>query len=433
VKKHLPKIMSSTGGPNTLVTTGLTPEVSTAIRLSGMIENKGQCTAMRHFVLPDCTEQTVDDIFKPTPIVSTPLKSLEDKIFAGIFEGVNSRKVLPGYKQLPSHPDIHFRMASTPPKEIDECWREPIIDVTAPLAKDFKSQAFVTNLCLWLNREQPISLAINGDADLALDMFERTGLVVYSVGSLEKPALTAQARPEDGECFGEFPPRAQLQEFTHLPVIIPSSTPGYNTYYTPECLAEVSRAPYPAGLEYCNDLFAGCNPQLLGFVKSLCNYLADACGPKRGVGGGGRTPIYGLQRPPINENYPTVLRIAAGATLEEAMPIIAPFYVTNARSQLQVSLDPSSSIARSVEKFAGIQIIKEDSAALQKRLATFTPYSVMTIEGKRGLEPLLSMHWVSRLFCLGHIKSVNSKDEAFVEKFSRSKKWLAIAPAPSRL
>jgi len=168
-------------------------------------------------------------------------------------------------------------------------------------------------------------------------------------------------------------------------------------------------------------------------VKNVCNYLADACGPKRGVGRGGRTPVYGLQRPPINDNYPTVLRIAAGATLDEAFPIIAPFYVTNARSQLQVSVDPSSSIAQNVEKFAGFQIIKEDSAALQRRLQSFTPYNVITIDGKRGLEPLLAMHWVSRLVCFGHIKSVHTADETFVQKFSKSKKWLAIAAAPSRL
>jgi len=340
---------------------------------------------------------------------------------------------MPGYKQLPSHPAIHYRMANAPPSEIEECWREPVIDVTSPLADDLKSQKFVTNLCLWLNREQPISLAINGDYDLALDMFERTGLVVYSVGSLEKPALTAQARPEDGECFGEFPPRSQLQEFTHLPVIIPSATPGYNSYYTQEHLLEVSKAPYPVGLEYCTDLFVGCSPPVLGYVKNLCNYLADACGPKRGVGRGGRTPLYGLQRPPINENYPTVLRIAAGATLEEAFPLLAPFFVTNARSQLQVSLDPSSSISQSVEKFAGLEIIKEDTAAFHKRVATMTPWTVLTIDGGKGLEPLLAMHWVSRLFCLGHIKSVNTADEAFVQKFSNSKKWLAIAPGPARL
>jgi len=407
--------------------------VSTAIRLSGMIENKGQCTAMRHFVLPDCTEKTVDDIFRPTPVVKTPDQSLADGIFAGIFEGVNERKLYAGYKQLPSQPAIHFRMGQRPPNEIDECWREPIIDVTAPLAKDFKSKAFVKDLCYWLNKEQPISLAINGDADLAMEVFESTGLVVYTVGTLEKPALTAQARPEDGECFGEFPPRSQLQEFTHLPVIIPSSTPGYNSYYTSQSLDSASKASYPAGLEYCNDVFVGCSATALGFVKNLCNYLTDACGPKRGSGCGGRTPVYGLQRPPIMENYPTVLRVAAGATLDEAYPIIAPFYVTNARSQLQVSLDPASSIVSSIEKFAGIQIVKENAAAFQSRRQTFTPYNVLTIEGKNELEPLLAMHWVSRLFCLGHIKSVNKDDDVFFQKFSKSKKWLAIAAAPSRL
>jgi hypothetical protein len=168
VKKELPKIMSSTGGPNTLVSTSLTPEVSTAIRLSGMIENKGQCTAMRHFVLPDCTAQTVDDIFRETPVVTTPLQSLEDGIFAGIFAGQNDRKVRSGYTQLPSQPDIHFRMAEVPPNEIEEGWREPIIDVTAPLGRDFKTEAFVNKLSNWLNKEQPISLAVNGDYDLAL-------------------------------------------------------------------------------------------------------------------------------------------------------------------------------------------------------------------------------------------------------------------------
>jgi len=433
VKKDLPKIMSSTGGPNTLVAPKLTPEISTAIRLSGMIENKGQCTAMRHFVLPDCTDKTVDDIFKSTPVVSTPLKALEDSIFAGIFDKVNDRKLMPGYKQLPSQPAIHFRLADTPPAHIDECWREPVIDVTAPMSKDFKTQTFVNKLSHWLNKEQPISLAINGDHDLAMELFERTGLVVYSVGTLEKPALTAQARPEDGECFGEFPPRAQLEEFTHLPVIIPSATAGYNTYYTQENLAQTAKAAYPPGLEYCNDAFVGCSVPVHGFVKQLCNYLADACGPKRGVGHGGRTPIYGLQRPPIMENYPTVLRIAAGATLDEAFPVIAPFFVTNARAQLQVSLDPSSSIAQHVERFAGMQIIKEDTATFQRRLTTLTPYNVMTIEGKRRLEPLLAMHWISRIFCFGHIKSAAPEDEAFVQKFTKSKKWLAIAPAPSRL
>jgi len=291
---------------------------------------------------------------------------------------------------------------------------------------------FMLDLCLWLNKEQPISCAINGDPDLALAIFERTGLVVYSVGSLDKPALTAQARPEDGECFGEFPPRALLQRYTHLPVIIPSSTPGYNTEYTKEYLCKAAKSPYPQGMDYCADAFTGCSDEILGFAKVLCNYLADACGPRPGVGCGGRTPIYGLQRPPIIDACPTVLRIQQSASMDQVLPFLVPFYVTNARGQLQVST-VAGKVADHLKKFTGVKVVIEDDATFQKRIASFTPYNVVTIDSKLKFEPLLAMHWVSRLFPMGHIKSVNTKDEAFLQKFMKSRKWLAVELTSSKL
>ena len=51
VRKCHDNVLSSTGGPNTLVSTALTDDVKQAIRWSAAIENAGQCTALRHAVV----------------------------------------------------------------------------------------------------------------------------------------------------------------------------------------------------------------------------------------------------------------------------------------------------------------------------------------------------------------------------------------------
>merc|ERR1740138_608219 len=116
---------------------------------------------------------------------------------------------------------------------------------------------------------------MNCELAVAKELFETTSLVVYTVGNLEAkaPALTAQARPQDGECFGEFPPRRIMDSVTAFPVIIPSSTPGYNTAYTAAFLKEyggasVEKWGLPASLDGCQAIAQKCqNPEQRGYCR----------------------------------------------------------------------------------------------------------------------------------------------------------------------
>ena len=51
-------------------------------------------------------------------------------------------------------------------------------------------------------------------------------------------------------------------------------------------------------------------------------------------------------------------------------------------------------------------------------------YNVLSPEDYRARGIPLPSHFVTRLFCIGHIKSVQSNDEGFVEKFKSSSKCL---------
>jgi hypothetical protein len=132
-----------------------------------------------------------------------------------------------------------------PAPGINEFWRKVAVDFSRlNLVQD--DTASVSRLSNWLNENQPISLAVNGPRyeamKLGISLFDKTGMVVYvyTVGSSDHddmpPALTCQARPQEGEVFGEFPPRSKLHTYTKFPVVVPSSNPSYDTEYMEDYL-----------------------------------------------------------------------------------------------------------------------------------------------------------------------------------------------------
>jgi len=75
-------------------------------------------------------------------------------------------------------------------------WRQGFLDVTT-VGEAFGSTVFSTEVAVWLNRHQPISLVVNGDYALMRTLWEKSGMVVNTAGlgyEDASAALTAQAR-----------------------------------------------------------------------------------------------------------------------------------------------------------------------------------------------------------------------------------------------
>lgn len=88
IKSTYPNTVSSTGGPNTLLTTGWTVPVRDAIRTSASIECAGQCTALRHLVVPESVRPgDVESVFDDVEHVSCPIDALKRGAFDGVFDG----------------------------------------------------------------------------------------------------------------------------------------------------------------------------------------------------------------------------------------------------------------------------------------------------------------------------------------------------------
>ena len=475
IKSSYPNTISSTGGPNTLLTTQWTDPVVNAIRSSASIECAGQCTALRHLVVPEYVHlRDVGAMFDDVVHVSSPIDALRDGGFDGVFDGHGG--TFPpasnsggdgggggGEAHYSKHElkDAYFRVGPAYPSpennEMNEYWRKVVIDVTNSLPSDDDSSMSadgsdrlrkeVEDLSRWLIRHQPISLAVNAQRskvfDIGLALFEKTSLVVTTIGSTDvidtPPAMTCQARPQDAECFGEFPPRRRMGEYTKFPVIIPSSTPSYDSCYRKKYLE--SRTPNVLDGTSCPGhvmdwLLDITDPATRGYCVELVAYLCDATAvnPKRGCGTG-RTTLWGLQRPPILDGLRTLVRCGPLASFDDLSPMFLPFYSTNARSQVELSVDGSN--VGLLDKLTKhdldnhvFGVVVESEETLQHRLHEGEDdfYNVVRVplDCPDKTFPLLGQ-FVSLYLPLGHIKSTMQNDDEFINYFGRSEKWLKMA------
>ncbi|KAL7543770.1 hypothetical protein ACHAWF_007455 [Thalassiosira exigua] len=458
IKSNYPNTISSTGGPNTLIATDWTKGVQDAIRMSASIECAGQCTALRHAVVPETVQlKDVESMFDEMTHVTNPVDALKESAFDGVFSshgGTSPPSSSDEVYTKHSTKDAYFKVSPAFPSpendEMDEYWRKVVVDVTnvvpASSSDKKKFNLEVQNLSKWLITHQPISLAVNAKRsqvfDLGRTLFENTSLVVTTIGSTDKgdapPAMTCQARPQDAECFGEFPPRKTLGEYTKYPVVIPSSTPSYDASYREGYLKSLTPdAPSEFGCpSFVRDWLEDVSdPATRGYCVELVRYLSDATeeNPKRGFGTG-RTALWGLQRPPMLGGFRTLLRCGPDASFDDLSPAFLVFYATNARSQVELSVDESNAelLDRLAKHDLGdhvFDVTVEGDDRLQQRLGEDGSdfYNVVRLPTDAGANFPMPGQFVSLYLPMGHIKSTMKNDEEFVKYFGQSEKWLKMA------
>ena len=506
-----PGLIASTQGPNMMVALGLTPSIATAAALSATIEHSGQCTALRVLVAPagDVSPAALESMFDSTPSGGRAQEFLATGTFAGVLDPAPSPSPLAGklsatftppagytahatkpiaYKTRPTLPDLPPPAGSStaatyvPEPPLEEYWRQVVLDVVTP-ANAVDSAEVIERVGAWLVRHQPISLAVNGTTDdavhascsaalsttdesaaaaLALErlphlrvarrLFETSALCVYSVGDASRPCLTAQARPQDGEIFGELPPLGEMNEVTTFPVIGPAPNSVFFASYRPEYLRQqasrhglVGRAATskPASSSSSSAaatvkaiVEAASSAETRGYLLELANYLQSAAvGPRRCVGK--RTGLYGLQCPPLNGKL-TALRCAELTTLDELLPFALVFAMTNAAPQAMLSIDPANDVL--LDELPRLQLKAPGIAELVLVLHTEDLFASAQVQAglARTLRPTelseihrfpLAHSFVTRMMPPGHIKSSRSDDLPFYAALEASPKWLRIAAA----
>lgn len=420
IKEVNPLLCASTGGPNTMLTTGWTPSIQQSVQLSATIESSGQCTAMRHLVAPVAAAEALT-VFDGVEVFPSADVALAEGKFAGILQKLPF-VLEAGYTKHPSLNVAVRGSPSLPPKDLDEHWRNVYLDVTTKRPEDMESDEFVDELSSWLVEHQPISFVVNHKTRkeayaLMERYFRRSSLCVYTIGTEEKPALTAQARPQVAEIFGEVPPRQELAKYTHFPVLVPSATASYNSVYAADYLKKLAGDETARALLKNHAALRGYGSTAeQGYINAIALHVKDsAVGARRGADPSSRTALWGLQRPPLGRKM--VIRVDEKSNVGFAAAHLVPFAITNAAPDVRLSVHPNLRGLPLAQSSNAWEVVFEEETTVGADV-----WGVVNVPEKADFA--LGGQFVTKLLAFGHIKSVYSHDEEFVKTLSRSEKWL---------
>jgi len=208
-------------------------------------------------------------------------------------------------------------------------------------------------------------------------------------------------------------------------VVVPSSTPSYDAEYSADYLkAQTVDAFFSnstkALLEEIQD------DTTRGYCVEVLHYLQDATkiNPKKGYGSS-RTAMWGLQRPPLGTK--TWIRCNSHASWDAVAPIYMLYFATNARDQVELSIDPANEALVSLCTKHGLTFTTEtdDAFASQDLAASADVFNVVPVTDQQTTSFPMAGQFTSLYLPLGHIKSTMPNDEEFHTKLSQlSNKWL---------
>ena len=192
--------------------------------MSASIECAGQCTALRHAVVPETVRRRdVEAVFDEMTHATSPVDALKNSAFDGVFESHGGTSPPPPSSSSSNKDDVvatttytkhstkdaYFKIGPDLPSpdndEMEEYWRKVVVDVTNAIPsstddvnKQNKLNMEVDKLSKWLNCYQPISLEVNTKRsqvfELRRNLFENASLVVMTIGSTDNedapPAIT---------------------------------------------------------------------------------------------------------------------------------------------------------------------------------------------------------------------------------------------------